>query len=110
EVPAVILLVKDGKKVPAKRTGDVELENGELEAAQSSLATGTVLRGGVYPYLSSRFDFWPVQTAKGEKAVIGLAFDPNERPSAPDTPVKLIACVLALVIDRQYGRDGGVLQ
>ena len=109
-VPAVILLVKDGRMVPVKRNGDIELNNGELEAAQSSLATGTVLRGGVYPYSSSRFDFWPVQTAKGEKAALGLAFDPNERPSAPDTPVKLIACVLALVLDRQYGRDGSALQ
>ena len=29
----------------------------ELEAARSSLATGTVLRGDVYPNPASRFDF-----------------------------------------------------
>lgn len=109
-VPAVILLGKDGKAIPAKRSGDIELDNGELEAAQSSLATGAVLRGGVYPHLSSRFDFWPVQTAKGEKAVIGLAFDPDERPGAPDTSVALIACILSLALDREYGRDRIVLQ
>jgi hypothetical protein len=36
-----------------------------LEAARSSLATGTVVRADVYPDLASRFDFWPVNTAEG---------------------------------------------
>jgi hypothetical protein len=75
-----------------------------LEAALSSLAAGTVLRGGVYPHLASRFDFWPVQTAERQSAVIGLAFDPDERPSAPDAPVNVVASMLALALDRQPER------
>jgi hypothetical protein len=64
------------------------------------LATGTVVRGGIYPDLVSRFDFWPVKTAEGQNAVIGLAFDPDERPAAPDALVDIVGSVLGLVLDR----------
>src|SRR5262249_5779075 len=95
-VPAVVMLVDEGKVVSIRRTVGAEPGEAELEAARSSLATGTVLRGGVYPHLASRFDFWPVQTAGGQCAVIGLAFDPAERPSIPDTQVTVVASILAL--------------
>ena len=62
------------------------------------------MRAGVYPALASRFDFWPVATAVGQGAVIGLAFDPDERPSAPDTLVDIVGSVLALALDRQHFR------
>jgi K+-sensing histidine kinase KdpD len=104
-VPAVVILVKQDSVVSIKRVGDIVPQEAELEAARSSLVTGTVVRRGVYPNLTSRFDFWPVQTAEGQNAVIGIAFDPDERPSAPDTPVKVAASVLALVLDRQHARD-----
>jgi K+-sensing histidine kinase KdpD len=104
QVPTVVMLVTEGTVVSLERVGDVEPNAAELEAARSSLATGTVVRGGVYPDLTSRFDFWPVETAEGRNAVIGLAFDPDERPSAPDALVDLIKSVLALVLDRQHVR------
>ena len=104
QVPAVVMLVTEGKVVSLERVGDIEPKEAELEAAQSSLATGTVVRSGIYPDLASRFDFWPVKTAEGQNAVIGLAFDPDERPSAPDVLVNIVASVLALVLDRQHAR------
>ena len=104
QVPVVVMLVADGRVVSLERVGDVEPQKAELEAARSSLATGTVVRGGIYPDLASRFDFWPVKTAEGQNAVIGLAFDPDERPSAPDAVVNIVARVLALVLDRQHVR------
>ena len=104
QVPVVVMLVTKGKVVSLERVGDVEPQKAELEAAQSSLATGTVVRGGIYPDLVSRFDFWPVKTAEGQNAVIGLAFDPDERPSAPDALVDIVASILALVLDRQHVR------
>jgi len=64
------------------------------------------VRGDIYPNLASRFDFWPVKTAEGQNAVIGLAFDPDERPSAPDTLVNIVTRVLALVLDRQHAQVG----
>ena len=104
QVPAVVMLVSEDRVVSVEQAGDVEPQEAELEAARSSLATGTVMRSDVYPNLASRFDFWPVQTAEGPKAVVGLAFDPDERPSAPDTLVNIVVPVLALVLERQHAR------
>jgi K+-sensing histidine kinase KdpD len=108
--PAIVLLIAEGKVVSIKRTSGIEPEEAELEAAQSSLATGTTLRGGVYPHLASRFDFWPVQTTESLNAVIGLAFDPDERPSTPDTPVRVVTSLLGLLLDRRHGRVEAFLQ
>jgi K+-sensing histidine kinase KdpD len=104
QVPVVVMLVTEGTVVSLERVGDVEPQEAELEAARSSLATGTVVRGGIYPDLASRFDFWPVKTSEGQNAVIGLAFDPDERPSAPEALVDIVGSVLALVLDRQHAR------
>jgi K+-sensing histidine kinase KdpD len=104
QVPVVVMLVTDGRVVAVEKVGDVEPQEAELEAARSSLATGTVVRSDVYPNLASRFDFWPVQTAEGQNAVIGLAFDPDERPAAPDTLVNIVVRILALVLERQHAR------
>jgi two-component system sensor histidine kinase KdpD len=101
-VPVVLMLVSEGKLFSLKQVGDVEPQQAELEAARSSLATRTVVRAEVYPDLVSRFDFWPVATAVGPAAVIGLAFDPDERPSAPDVLVNVVGNVLALVLERQH--------
>ena len=106
KVPVVVMLVTEGRVVSLEQVGNVEPQEAELEAARSSLATGTVARSGVYPNLASRFDFWPVETSEGQNAVIGLAFDPDERPSAPDTLVNIVARILALVLDRQHARVG----
>jgi K+-sensing histidine kinase KdpD len=103
-VPAVVMLVTEDRVVWLERVGDVDPREAELEAARSSLATGMAVRGGIYPDLASRFDFWPVKTAEGQNAVIGLAFDPDERPSAPEAPVDVVVNVLALVLDRQHAR------
>ena len=104
KVPVVVLLVTAGSVVSVEKVGDVELQEAELEAARSSLATGTVMRSGIYPDLASRFDFWPVATAEGRDAVIGLAFDPDDRPSAPGALVNTVVNVLALALDREHAR------
>ena len=105
QVPVVVMLVAEDKVVSLEQIGGVEPQEADLEAARSSLATGSDVRSGIYPNLDSRFDFWPVQTTGGQNAVIGLAFDPDERPSAPDAPVNIIVRVLALVLDRQHARQ-----
>lgn len=100
QVPVVVMLVTEGKVVSVNKVGGLEPLEADIEAAQSSLVMGTVARAGTYPTLASRFDFWPVATAVGQCAVIGLAFDPDERPSAPDTLVDIVGSVLALALDR----------
>ena len=104
QVPVVVMLVTEGRVVSLERVGDVEPQEAELEAARSSLASGTVVRGGIYPDLALRFDFWPVKTAEGQNAVIGLAFYLDQRPSAPDALVNIVGIVLALERDRQHAR------
>jgi hypothetical protein len=94
----------EGRVVSLKQVGDIEPQEADLEAARSSLETGTVVRSGIYPNLASRFDFWPVKTAEGQNAVVGLAFDPDERPSTPDVPVDIVVRILALVLDREHAR------
>ena len=101
QVPVVVMLVTEGTAVSIEKVGGIEPNEAELEAARSSLATGTVALAGVYPDLASRFDFWPLKTAEGQNAVIGLAFDPDERPSAPDAVVDIVRSILALALDRQ---------
>lgn len=104
-VPAVVMLTVQGNVTAIKRTGEVEPQAAEMDAARSALATDTVQRGGVYPNVASRFDFWPVRTPGGQTAVIGLAFDPDERPAEPDVHVNVVASVLALALDRQQERS-----
>jgi K+-sensing histidine kinase KdpD len=110
QAPAVVMLVNEDRVVLLERTGDVEPREADLEAARSALATGTVERSDIYPNLASRFDFWPVTTAEGQNAVIGLAFDPDERPAAPDALVNIVASVLALALDRHHARVGRAAQ
>ena len=43
QVPAVVLLVDEGKVVLLEKAGDVETEESDLEAARSSLATGVAM-------------------------------------------------------------------
>ena len=99
QVPVVVMLVTEGKVVSVERAGGVEPQQADFEAALS-LATGTEMRAGVYPS-SSRFDFWSVATAVG-RAVIGLAFEPGERPLEPDKLVDVVGVILALALDRQH--------
>lgn len=101
KVPAVVMLVDRGEVLSVSRAGGIEPLEREYEAARSSLETATIARAGVYPADASRFDFWPVKTA-GQCAVIGLAFNPDDRPSAPDTLVDIVGGVLALALDRQH--------
>jgi K+-sensing histidine kinase KdpD len=104
QVPVIVMLVREGRVVSLEQVGDVEPQEAELEAARSSLATGTVIRSGIYPNLASRFDFWPVETDEGRNAVVGIAFDPDERPSSPDAQIDVVVRILALVLDRQHAR------
>jgi K+-sensing histidine kinase KdpD len=104
QVPVVVMLVTEDRVGFVEQVGDIEPREADFEAARSSLATGTVERSGVYPNLASRFDFWPVETAEGQNAVIGLAFDPDERPATPDALVDIVVRVLTLVLDRQHAR------
>jgi two-component system sensor histidine kinase KdpD len=106
QVPAVVMLVNDGEVTAVNRVGELEPQTADFEAARSSLETGVVARAGIYPVLASRFDFWPIATATGQSAVIGLAFGRDERPATPDPLIDLVGNLLALALDRLHLRAG----
>ncbi len=103
-VPAVVMLMSETAVAFTERRGEIALVDLEMEAAQSSLATSRPVPAGIYPFDASRLDFWPVSTPAGQRAVIGLAFDPDERPAKPGIAVETVAGVLALALDRQHFR------
>ncbi|WNJ90309.1 DUF4118 domain-containing protein [Bosea sp. 685] len=110
QVPVVVMLMSEVSVDLVLRRGKIDLGEVDIEAARSSLTTGKVSVAGVYPFDTSRFDFWPVMTSAGGRAVIGLAFDPEERPTQPGTLVDIVRNLLALALDRQHLRPGSVGQ
>jgi K+-sensing histidine kinase KdpD len=111
QVPVVVMIMSEAGAIMSEagadfieKRGKFELLEVELEAARSILTTDKVLPGRVYPFDTSRFDFWPVATSTGQQAVIGLAFDPDERPPTPSVLVGIVGSVLALALDRQHLR------
>lgn len=108
QVPVIVMLMSEPLGDLVERRGTIEPREVDIEAARSSLTTGTVSVADVYPFNGSRFDFWPVMASVGSRAVIGLAFDPEERPPQPGTLVEIIANLLALALDRQHFRTGSV--
>jgi K+-sensing histidine kinase KdpD len=104
QVPVVVMIMSEAGADFIEKRGKFELLEVELEAARSILTTDKVLPGRVYPFDTSRFDFWPVATSTGQQAVIGLAFDPDERPPTPSVLVGIVGSVLALALDRQHLR------
>ncbi|SFJ35355.1 protein of unknown function [Bosea sp. OK403] len=105
-VPVVVMLVSDVAVDVVERRGKIDPSEVEIEAARSSLTTGKISVADVYPFDASRFDFWPVTTSAGGRAVVGLAFDPEERPPQPGTLVDIVRSLLALALDRQHLRPG----
>jgi K+-sensing histidine kinase KdpD len=102
-VPTVVILISGSAENVIEKRGQIELLNqAETEAAQSSLENRRLVTAGVYPFDVSRFDFWPIVSPAGQKAVIGLAFDPDERPTTPGTLVEIVGSLFALALDSQH--------
>jgi K+-sensing histidine kinase KdpD len=100
-LPSVALIVANEKTVAIRNTGILEPNQSEIEVARSSLATGDIVHGGVYPDVASRFDFWPIKTRKGASAVLGIAFDGDSRPSAAEAPFAILTRMLAASLERE---------
>lgn len=95
QVPSAVMLIDAGKVVSTKTVGGLELQAGELDAAELSLEHGSVTRAGVYPAEASRFDLWPVPSSAGASAIIGVAFDPDKRPASPELLLDIVAGLMA---------------
>lgn len=105
KAPVILMSMSENSVDLTLRRGGIEPAQIEIESARSSLTTGNVSVADVYPFDASRFDFWPVMTSAGNQAVIGLAFDRQERPPQPSTLVETVASLMALALDRQHLRE-----
>ena len=101
QVPVVVIVMTETAVDFIEKRGSLDLVEAEIEAGRSSLTTGYTA-AGVYPFDTSRFDFWPVATSTEKQAVIGLAFEPGERPAAPAVQVEIVGTILGLALDRHY--------
>jgi K+-sensing histidine kinase KdpD len=99
-LPTVVLIVANEKIVAIQSSGVLEPNKSEIEAARSSLTTGDIVHGGIYPNVDSRFDFWPIRTQRGPSAILGVALD-DDRSAEAEVPVAIMARVLAAALDRE---------
>jgi K+-sensing histidine kinase KdpD len=106
QAPAVVMFINESGVVFREQVGKLAPQEPDIEAARSALATGAVARGGVYPNFTSRFDFWPLETSYGQRAAVGIAFDPDERPSSPDELVNVVVRILGLALECQHAASG----
>lgn len=106
EVPAAVLLLSEDEVVSVNTVGGVEVREAELDAVRSSLKMDIVTRAESYPTTASRFDFWPVKSSAGHRAVIGLAFNPADRPPAPERLIEIVRSYLVLALDRHHFQVG----
>jgi two-component system sensor histidine kinase KdpD len=106
QVPVVVMILSDAAVVLLEKRGKLEPTEAELDAGRASLTTCGPVPANVYPFDTSRFDFWPVPARVGQQAVVGLAFDPDERPRTPGILVETVASILALALARQPSSPG----
>jgi K+-sensing histidine kinase KdpD len=108
ERPVAVIVMSQATGNAIELRGDIApLSDVEQEAAHASLTSRRPVAAAVYPFDSSRFDFWPVETPAGQKAVLGLAFDPDERPATPEIAVETIASLFALALDSRRAAPVG---
>ncbi|GGC75637.1 DUF4118 domain-containing protein [Chelatococcus reniformis] len=105
-VPVVVMRVVEATAEVVETCGGIDPVEAETEAARYTATENRHVHAAVYPYDTSRFDFWPVPAVAGSRFVIGLAFDPADRPAEPGTPVGIVVSLLALALTRQQTAAG----
>ncbi|CAH1681206.1 Osmosensitive K+ channel histidine kinase KdpD [Hyphomicrobiales bacterium] len=104
-VSVVVMAPADGRLETIACLGPIEAEASEFAAARSSLDQGCPVRAGVYPFDSSRFDFWPIKAPNQKPVVLGVALDPQEYPERPDLFIVVVGRLLAAALTkRSIGR------
>jgi two-component system sensor histidine kinase KdpD len=98
QVPVAVLgLAGDQAFVMASR-GNPEIGEAEEDAARQAVSAGQAVPAGIYPADRSRLDLFPLPASLATATVIGLAFDPDERPAEPATLVDIVCSLLALAL------------
>lgn len=98
-VPVSVWMPLDGNLQELAARGEIGTGESEQAAARAALEQGRFTRAGVYPFDTSRFDFWPVRVPGRPPLVLGLAFDHQEYPERPDVFVELIGRLSLLAME-----------
>jgi two-component system sensor histidine kinase KdpD len=97
-VSVAVMTPADGRLEIISSLGPITASASELAAAQSSLDQGHLARAGIYPFDTSRFDFWPIKDPNQQPVVLGLAFDPQEYPEHPELFIVVVGRLLAAAL------------
>lgn len=110
DAPAVVF-VADGEDLRlTARAGAATVTAADEEAAAWVLASRLPARGGAYPIENCAYDFWPVQTPRRQRAVIGVQISGGEegRPESPERFVETVAGYLAVALERDANARAAV--
>ncbi|MBC6983786.1 DUF4118 domain-containing protein [Caulobacter sp. 17J80-11] len=90
--PAAVFLDDKGAFGPVATAGGATITRADEDAARGALDTHVATRSEAYPYDQTEFDFWPVATPGGLRAVVGVDFTKaeEERPAAPERLVDIV--------------------
>lgn len=102
-VPVMVAVDTDIGVQAMELRGDLLPGEAEREAARHAIVENQHVLATEYPFVASRFDFWPVPARHGMRVAIGLAFDPDDRPAMPGTVAETVAGAMALALDRETG-------
>lgn len=97
-VSIVVMTPANGRLEIISSLGPITAGASDLAAAQSSLDQDHIVRAGVYPFDTSRFDFWPIKAPNQQPVVLGAAFDPQEYPERPDLLMVVVGRLLAAAL------------
>ena len=91
--PVVIFVQNGGNTETAASVGCAQVTDADREAARGALSSHLGTRGGMYPYVGTHFDFWPVPSAVNENCVLGVDFahSDRERPASFDRLIEGVA-------------------
>ena len=98
--PSVIFTGQAGSVRPVASAGGAVITGAEQEAAKEVLESKITARAETYPFDQSRFDFWPVATARDRGFVIGVDFTHarRERPAKPERFIEIVGGYLAIAL------------
>lgn len=94
--PAVVFVDQGGTFHGLFTAGGAKLTQAEMDAARGVLDLRLPSRGETYPFVTPKFDLWPVASRSGAGYVLGVEFrGPRGRPSEPERFVEVVAAYLA---------------
>lgn len=110
EAPAVVFVADGDDLRLTARAGGARVTAADEEAAEWVLAARLPTRGGAYPIDGCAYDFWPIQTPKRQRAVIGVQISGREqgRPENPESFAETVAGYLAVALDRDANARAAV--